>query len=91
MSEPTPTEQIMFLVERYGYARREGRHQGKASAAWFQEVERRVDLLVVALREQSAESHSKHRGSGNKGSWLDCDYGACKRAAASLIAAGEEP
>ena len=51
MSEPTVTELIMFLVERYGYARRDGEHQGKGSAAWFQEIEQRVTALVAALRE----------------------------------------
>jgi hypothetical protein len=40
-------DEALFLVERYGYARREGKHQGKGSAEWMAEVGRAIDACVA--------------------------------------------
>ena len=32
-------DELIFLIQRYGYARRNGAHQGKKSAEWMREIE----------------------------------------------------
>jgi hypothetical protein len=40
-------DDLHFLIERYGYARRNGEHQGKKSAEWMAEIDHTIDACVA--------------------------------------------
>jgi hypothetical protein len=40
-------DELVFLIERYGYARREGEHQGKKSYEWMHDLGDAIDSLVA--------------------------------------------
>ena len=50
MNEPTPHSKkdlIVWLIQRYGFARREGGpHQGKFAHEWMAEIVAELDALV---------------------------------------------
>ena len=54
----TPTEirdaqldHLIWLIERYGYARREGKHQGYTSAAWMKMVRHGIAYYELRCME----------------------------------------
>lgn len=46
-------DETLFLIERYGYARREGSHQGKSSAEWLDLIEAKLEAVSRRLNELS--------------------------------------
>jgi len=44
-------DELVFLIERYGYARREGKHQGKGSAEWMKEIEIALTTAITQAGE----------------------------------------
>jgi len=47
---------LIFLIERYGYARREGEHQGKKSHEWMHNIGDAIASLVAEAREPLVEA-----------------------------------
>ena len=50
-------DELIFLIQRYGYARRNGTHQGKKSAEWMREIETALEATGPErdLAEQALE------------------------------------
>lgn len=45
-------DEVIFLVERYGYARREGECQGKRPAEWMREIGQALDTIAANREAQ---------------------------------------
>ena len=42
-------DETIWLIERYGYARREGSHQGKDSAEWMASIREKLESVSQTL------------------------------------------
>jgi hypothetical protein len=43
-------DEVFWLIQRYGYARRNGQYQGKKSAEWMGEISKAIDAAVAEAR-----------------------------------------
>ena len=49
-------DEVFWLIQRYGYARRNGQYQGKKSAEWMGEISKAIDAAVAEARAPLVEA-----------------------------------
>jgi len=72
-------DELIFLIQRYGYARRNGTHQGKKSAEWMREIETALEATGPErdLAEQTLEKLEWLARQGNDPVWKGVHVNYC--------------